>query len=104
MNNDKVVTGVLIKETTTYTFMEVCKKYSIPIELLQEMIDQGLFASQSTDPEQIQWDLKSLQRLESAFRLHRDLDINLPGVALVLDLLEQIDQMQRELEVLRKHF
>ncbi|WBV66483.1 hypothetical protein PGH44_03130 [Legionella pneumophila] len=45
-----------------------------------------------------------MRRLESAFRLHRDLGINLPGVALALDLLEKIDQMHHELEILRKHF
>jgi len=104
MNKDKIVTGVLIEETTTYTFKEVCHRYHIPEELLIEIIEEGLFASQAADEEQMTLDQKSLQRLETAFRLHRDLNINLPGVALALDLLEEMEQMKEELEILRKHF
>ena len=73
-------------------------------QLLIEIIEEGLFASQAADEEQMTLDQKSLQRLETAFRLHRDLNINLPGVALALDLLEEMEQMKEELEILRKHF
>ncbi|HRP35895.1 MAG TPA: chaperone modulator CbpM, partial [Gammaproteobacteria bacterium] len=30
-----------------------------------------------------------------AMRLHHDLDVNLPGVALALDLLEEIERLRR---------
>lgn len=104
MNKNTILTGVLITETTTFTMTEICQKYSIPQELLQEMIEQGLFNNQTAEPEQMTLNLKALQKMESAFRLHRDLGINLPGVALVLDLLEEMDKMRGELDVLRKHF
>ena len=95
---------MLIDETTTYSFVEVCHKYHIREELLIEMIEQGLFPDQPTEPEQIALDQKALRRIESAFRLHRDLGINLPGVALALELLEEIEKMHKELDILRKHF
>ncbi|MCL9684678.1 chaperone modulator CbpM [Legionella maioricensis] len=104
MNKDDLLIGVLIEETTTISFNEVCRKYHIPKELLIEMIEQGLFPNQTTQIEQVVLDQKALRRLESAFRLHRDLGINLPGVALALDLLEEMEKMRRELEILRKHF
>lgn len=104
MNKDKILTGVLIEETTTYSFIEVCQKYQIPKELLIEMIEQGLFSNKTTQLEQIALDQKELLRIESAFRLHQDLGINLPGVALALDLLEEIEKMRHELDILRKHF
>lgn len=104
MNKDNILTGVLIEETTTYSFVEVCHRYHIPKELLIEIIEQGLFSNQSSELEQIALDQKSLQRLETAFRLHRDLDINLPGVVLALELLEEIDTMRHELDILHKHF
>lgn len=104
MNKDTILTGVLINETTTFSFIEVCHKYHIPKELLIEMVDQGLFSLQSTEIEHIELDQKALHRIETAFRLHRDLDINLPGVALALELLEKMDKMREELDILRKHF
>jgi chaperone modulatory protein CbpM len=104
MNKDTIVTGMLIEETTTFTFIQVCHKYHIPKELLIEMVEQGLFPDQPTDPDHIALDQKALRRIESAFRLHKDLGINLPGVALALELLEEIEQMRVELDILHKHF
>lgn len=104
MNKDKVFTGVLIEETTTFSFMEVCHKYHIPKELLMELVEYGLFNNQSTQIDQINLDQKSLKKMETAFRLHRDLDLNIPGVALVLDLLEEMEKMRKELEILHRHF
>ena len=43
----------------------------------------------------------SLQRTRVALRLLRDLELNLPGAALAVDLLGQIERLQGELRVLR---
>ena len=104
MSKDTLLIGVLIEEQTTTSFTEVCQKYNIPAELLQEMIEQGLFSLQSSEIEKIALNQKELRRIESAFRLHHDLGINLAGVALALDLLDEINQMHQELTILRKHF
>jgi chaperone modulatory protein CbpM len=36
-----------------------------------------------------------LKRLQIALRLQQDLDINLPGSALILDLLEEMERLKR---------
>ena len=104
MEQENTITGVLIEEATFFSFNEVCIKYHIPKELLQEMVEFGLFSNKTTQIQQLQLSQKDLQKIESAFRLHRDLGINLPGVALALELLEQIDKLNNELNILRKHF
>ena len=105
MNKDTLLIGVLIEETTSISFIEVCRKYSIPEELLIEMIEHGLFPThQNIDKEQVALSQKDLRRIESAFRLHKDLGINLPGVALALDLLDELEHLRKELEILNKHF
>ncbi|KTC88599.1 chaperone modulator CbpM [Fluoribacter dumoffii] len=104
MKQDNTIIGVLIEETTSISFKEVCQKYHIPKELLIEMVEYGLFSTSTTKTEQLKLTQKDLRKIESAFRLHRDLGINLPGVALALDLLEKIDQLNDELNILRKHF
>lgn len=104
MNTETILTAVLVEDTTTFSFVEVCQKYHIPKELLREMIEQGFFDIQSSAEEQLSLDQQALRRMEAAFRLHRDLGINLPGVALALDLLEELEKMRSELDILRKHF
>jgi chaperone modulatory protein CbpM len=104
MSKDTVLTGVLIEEATSFSFVEVCHKYHIPEELLIELIEQGLFTHQSMNIKQITLSQKELKKIEKAFRLHRDLEINLPGVALALELLDEIEKMRHELDILRRHF
>lgn len=104
MHKKNLLVGVLLEEEYTISYTEVCHKYHIPKELLIEMMEHGLFSNQSTQLEQLKLNQNELHRLESAFRLHHDLDINLPGVVLALDLLEKIDKLSNELDILRKHF
>lgn len=104
MNKDNILIGVLIKEAESIPYNEVCHKYHIPKKLLIELMEHGLFSNQSTQIEQLKLNQKELHRMKSAFRLHRDLGINLPGVVLAIELLEKIEQMDDELNILRKHF
>lgn len=104
MKQSNTIVGVLIEETTIISFNEVCQKYQISKELLLEMVEYGLFSNKTDTTEQLQLNQKDLRTIESAFRLHRDLGINLPGVALALELLEKIDRLNDELNILRKHF
>lgn len=104
MKHDEVILGMLIEETATFSLNEVCLKYHIPEKLLLEMIEYGLFSNQTTQTDQLKLNPKDLSKIESAFRLHRDLGINLPGVALALELLEKIDHLNNQLDILRKHF
>lgn len=102
MNKEQVLIGVLIEESYSIPFNEVCHQYRIPKELLVEMIEHGLFTAQPTNIEQAQLNPKDLRRMESAFRLHKDLGVNLEGVALALDLLDELETVRKELEILRK--
>jgi chaperone modulatory protein CbpM len=103
MSDQKRISGVLIDESTTFSYIEVCQRYHIPEKLLMEMLEEGLFSNQASAIEDLQINAKELYKIESAFRLHQDLDINLPGVVLALELLDKIEQLNNELSVLRKH-
>jgi chaperone modulatory protein CbpM len=104
MSQTAIITGVLIEETTSYTFKEVCQRYHMPEELLLEMLEHGLFEALPTPKKDLALDQKALKRIEAAFRIHNDLGVNLEGVALALDLLEQLETLKQELAVLRHHF
>lgn len=102
MKQHDILIGMLIEETETFSYKEVCTKYNITTDLLEEMVEHGLFSNKSTDLKQLQFNPKELQRIESAFRLHQDLGVNLPGVVLAIELLEKIQHMDEELVILRK--
>lgn len=103
MEKNHTIIGIYLEETPTFTFNEVCQKYHIPDSLLLEMVEYGLFSNLTTQREELKLTPKDLTKIESAFRLHKDLGINLSGVALALELLDQIEQLNNELNILRKH-
>lgn len=66
-------------------------------EWIVTLVHEGVL--QPTDPAAAQWRFagESLRRAHHATRLQRDLDLNVPGVALVLDLLDRIESLERRL-------
>jgi hypothetical protein len=41
--------------------------------------------------------LSNVSRLEQIVRIHRDLEVNIEGVDIILNLLYQVDQLENEL-------
>lgn len=69
--------------------------------LVARFVEFGLVEPAERTGEELRFEATCLPRLEAIVRLRRDLGVNLPGVAVILDLLERLDGLQRELERLR---
>ncbi len=94
---NKILTGVLLDEQTELSLNDLCKACSSSAEWIIELVDYG--ALEPIGSEQLNWrfSANSLQRARTAMRLQRDLDINLAGVALALDLLDEIKFLRSQL-------
>ena len=103
MKKQKLVLELTVDNTHTLSIEEICQEYRIPEDLLQALFEEGLFHHEKTPLQELRFTMNELSRLESAFRLHQDLGINLPGVVLALELLEKIDKLDEELHVLRRN-
>jgi chaperone modulatory protein CbpM len=76
---------------------ELCRACAVHADRILDLIDEGILEPKGADPRRWRFSGSNLQRARIAVRLQRDLDINLPGVALALDLLEEIDRLERQL-------
>lgn len=105
MEEKKIITGVIVNENTaiSFTFMEICTKCKLTEETLVEMVEHGLSPQEKKPVKQRYFDYKTLVRIQSAARLQNDLGINIPGAALVLELLDELEAMRNELSILRHH-
>ena len=99
MDNKTILTGVLMDEHMTFSIVEVCQKCNISEEMLLEMLEHGLGRHLKT----LHVDEKTLGRIESASRIQHDLGVNVPGVVLVLELLDELEQLRNELNILQHH-
>ena len=103
MSNKTIVSGVLMDEKTTISFVEVCQQAHISEDVLLEFLAHGLGDHTTMPTTEVFFDHSLLHRVQSASRLQHDLGINTPGVVLVLELLDELEQLRRELSILQHH-
>lgn len=84
---DSVLVGHVVEEQITLTVDEVSGICAVERQRIVELVDEGVLDAQSP----------SLQRARLALRLQRDLGVNVAGTALVIELLERIDALERRL-------
>ena len=91
----KTLTGVVLDEQVLLTLQEVCVACASRKEWIVEFVEEGILEPVSTERSPWQFPASSLNRARTAVRLHRDLGVNAAGVALALDLLDEIDNLKR---------
>ena len=98
------LTGLLLDDQIELSLTEICEACSASPEWIIELVEEGVL--EPIGGEQADWKFHgpSLQKAHAAIRLHRDLDINLAGVALALDLLEEIESLRARLRRLATRY
>ena len=70
--------------------------------LVERFVEFGLVEPAERTGGEIRLDAASLPRLVAISRLRTDLGVNLHGVAVILDLVDRLAALQRELDWLRQ--
>lgn len=83
---------------------ELCEICGVSSDIITKLIEYEIIQPRGNRPEEWEFDLNHLQRAKVAIRLQRDLEVNMPGIALVLDLLDEMDEMRSRLAVYEKYF
>jgi len=96
-----VLTGEIFEEYTVLSVDELSRLCAVDRAYIVELVEEGVLSVATVEAEQWRFAGNALRRARTALRLQRDLEINLPGVALALELMEQIEAMRRELAGLK---
>ncbi|MGE3317872.1 MAG: chaperone modulator CbpM [Candidatus Berkiella sp.] len=100
--SEPIVEGVLQDATITYTITEIQTLCVIDKEMLEEMIAFGVLEPAKGETfDSWVFDYMALHRAKRALRLHQDLAINWSGIALVLDLLDELQELRQTVAVLK---
>lgn len=94
---------VIIADPNEITLQELCEICSISSDFISHLMEYEIIHPKGREPEEWVFDLAQLQRIKKAVRLQRDLDVNLAGVAVVLDLMEELQELRAEVELIHKH-
>jgi chaperone modulatory protein CbpM len=90
----EVVTGIMIEEADEVTIEEVTRFCSVRREKIIELVMEGIIEPEGRSEDEWRFSGRALSRASKAIRLESDLDVNLPAVAIILDLLDQIDELR----------
>jgi chaperone modulatory protein CbpM len=93
------LSGTLLDDQANYSLKEICSTCSVHIEWVVELVEEGILEPAGDKRSQWQFSGNSISRVVVARRLQNDLEINLPGVALAIQLLEEIDQIRARLRI-----
>ena len=91
----------VVEEEVQLSLTELCQASSAERELVLQLVEHGVIQAQGDAPQAWVFTGSSLQRTRVALRLLRDLELNLPGTALAMDLLDEIARLQRALQAPR---
>jgi len=91
------MTGVVIGDELRFSLAELCQETSVHAEWVCDLVDEGILDPKGESPEEWRFPLESCYKVSRVIRLQRDLGLNLAGVALVLDLLEEVETLRLRL-------
>ncbi|MEQ1600262.1 MAG: MerR family transcriptional regulator [Methylophilaceae bacterium] len=94
--NGEALTGVILDEQTGLTLTEICRACAVHAETIAELVEEGLLAPEGGEPDQWRFSSLHLRHAHVALRLQRDLGINFAGVALAIQLLDELEVLRRQ--------
>lgn len=98
---NEILTGIIVDETTVYSIQEVSYSCDVSVEIIEEMIAHGLIEPKKSAHD-CQFDSYAVRRLKIALRLQKDLGVNLPGAAVALDLLNELQELRNKINLLER--
>ena len=90
----------ILEEQTGLTLDDLCLACAVRDEQIIALVDVGVLEPQGREPTRWRFGGASLHRARMALRLQRDLDIDVAGAALALQLLEEIDTLKARLRAI----
>lgn len=83
---------------------ELCTICHITPDFIIELVAYGTVEPSGNSSTSWLFDSRQLHVIQTATRLHQDLEVNHAGIALAIDLLQQVENLQMELATLKKYF
>jgi chaperone modulatory protein CbpM len=90
-----LVSAMLLDDSVEFSLTELCEACRVSEELVVEIVAEGIV--EPLGPDRAQWKFTgvALTRVQRVLRLQEDFGVNLPGAALALELLEELERLRR---------
>ncbi len=90
-------TEEILEQSAEVTLADLTRSCRVHAEWVLELVQEGVLEPVQRGGPQWRFAATSVVRVRKAQRLQRDLGVNLPGIALALELLDRIDALEARL-------
>jgi len=93
---DEYLPGEIFEEGAALSVADLARMFAVDQQHIVELVEEGVITVLEIETREWRFSGADIRRARIALRLERDLGINLPGAALALELLEELEQLRRE--------
>ena len=97
--NTTWIEASIVENEVHMSIVELSHASRTPQELIMSWVSEGVLSPAGSSPEDWRFSGDSLRRAKTAAHLTHDLELNISGVALALDLLDEIAQLRARLNL-----
>lgn len=87
------ISALILEEQNDLTLTDLSQACAVNATWIVQLVDAGVIVPHGREPHRWRFSGRHLHLAGVALRLQRDLGINLAGIALVLQLYEEIDKL-----------
>ena len=93
----EIIEATWLDESSEFSLAELAELSGLPEELLHQLVEYEALAPSDPAASVPSFKAQRLADARAAFRLRQDFDLDAPGLALVLTLLERVRELESRL-------
>lgn len=97
-----LITTIEIEAIKSLTLPEICAICQVDSDFIEQLAEYNIVDPLLDEEGNWRFNESHLKRVQMVLRLQQDLELNLAGAALVIDLLDEIEKLRARVEVLDK--
>jgi chaperone modulatory protein CbpM len=97
-SEDQPLSGAIVEQSALLTVKDLSRMCAVDERHIVEFVEEGVLHVVEIKSTEWYFRGEALRRTRLALRLERDLELNLAGVALALELMEELEHLRRELQ------
>ncbi len=92
-----ILSGYILEDETRLSLRQLCDTCAVRAEYVIELVDEGFIEPSGVERSHWCFNGISIKRVQTAKRLQHDLGVNLAGVALAVELIDEIKNLRARL-------
>ena len=92
-----ILSGRILENETRLSLRQLCDACAVHAEYIIELVDEGFIEPSGVEKSHWCFSGITIKRVRKAKHLQRDLGINLAGVALAIELMDELEHLRARL-------